>query len=961
MRSGGQAAWENPQIVCAGGRALCAAHHFFGGNFMFELKPIARQLLLACGGLAGALLLAGPATAQQAQQGQEQKLERITITGSNIRRTDTETVAPVEIVTREEIERSGRTTVADVLKTIPSNTGGLYNETANSFAPGSSSVSLRGLGQAATLVLINGRRVAGYGFAQNIQDSFVDLNQIPASAVERIEILKDGASAIYGSDAIAGVVNVILRRDFKGIEVGAGASFFESSKKEYRANLTAGFGDLGSQRFNVFGTLDFFKRDGMTMADTEFGRTRDLRGIEGGRNFQSLTAGGTWVGQGPANSAAANTRRAIAECPNVVDYAGAVARGLLPVGQSNQALGTGFNQPGNTWCVRDFANVFSVIPDSQRIGFLGKATFDFTNEMQGFIEAGFSRNETDFKFQEPFFAGTTRFFVVPPPVSLAPSPFNATFAPGVAGNPLGINAQYSGVLNDFGTRDTEITADALRILGGLKYRAFNWDFDSALGYSESKIDQKSTVLFTQGTIAALGLPTTLQPPTPVVTGGATYNLDRPSTNSQAVRNQMFGSVVRDAKSDLQFIDTKASTETGVMLPGGAVGVAVGAEYRRESILSVPTDVVRTGGILGQGSTSVDGSRNSLAAYTEFALPLTKTLESQAALRYDRYSDFGSTVNPKVGLKFKPSAEFLIRANWGRGFKAPSLPEITPSSAFFFTTITEPLTGAASQIAGSINANPNLKPERSRSTTLGFVWEPTVDFSLGVDLYEIKRTDQVTFEDFQAIADNPTDPRAFRDPVTGFVLSIAGAYTNLGETFTRGADFDIRFKQRTTIGAFTTRLNATYLDSFEIDGLEAAGDNIAFAFTNTASLPRWKGAFIVDWEQGPAVVSIRTNYIHGYQRAFGAATFYGTGSAAQVAATIPQTGRLSRRAPSYTTFDLFARYNVTPSLTVNAGVINITDELPIYEPGISTTYFYDRTQAYDIRGRYFNVGLRYTFR
>lgn len=926
---------------------------------MFEMKPIARQLLLACGGLAGALMLAGPAAAQQTQPSQEQKLERVTITGSNIRRTDTETVAPVEIITREEIEKSGRTTVAEVLQSIPSNTGGLYNETANSFAPGSSTVSLRGLGQAATLVLINGRRTAGYGFAQNIQDSFVDLNQIPASAVERIEILKDGASAIYGSDAIAGVVNVILRRDFKGIEAGAGMRFFESSKQEYRANVTMGFGDLGSDRYNIFAAIDYFKRDGMTMADTEFGRTRDLRGIEGGRNFQSLTAGGTWVGVGPAGSAQANTRRAITECPNVVNFQQAAALGLLTINQALAAPGAGLNQPGNTWCARDFANVFSVIPDSERAGILTRGTFDFTPETQGYVEAGFTRTETKFIFQEPFFAGTTRFFPVPAPVNLAPSPFNATFAPGVAGNPLGFNAQYSGVLNDFGTRNAEITSDAIRILGGLKYRAFNWDFDSAVGYAESKVEQKSGVLNTAGTIAALGLPTTLQPPTPVVTGGATYNLDRPSTNSAAVRSQMFGNVLRDAKSDLQFIDTKASTETGVQLPGGPIGVALGAEFRKESIKSLPTDVVRTGGVLGQGSTAVDGSRNSTAAYTEFALPLTRALEGQAALRFDNYSDFGSTVNPKLGLKFKPSAELVFRANWGRGFKAPSLPEITPSSAFFFTTITEPLTGAASQIAGSINANPNLKPERSRSTTVGVVFEPTVNFSVGLDWYEIKRTDQVSFEDFQAIADNPSDPRAFRDPVTGFVLSIAGAYTNLGETFTRGTDLDVRHRLRTGWGAFTTRLNASYLDSFQVDGLEAAGDNIAFAFTNTASLPRWKGALTLDWEQGAWLLSGRANYIHSYNRSFGAATFYGvTGATAN---TIPQTGFLSRKAPSQTTFDLSARYNVTTKLTINAGIINVTDELPIYEPGISTTYFYDRTQSYDIRGRFYSLGVRYTFR
>lgn len=925
---------------------------------MFELKPIARHLVLACGGLASALMLAGPAGAQQQQQGQEQKLERVTITGSNIRRTDAETVAPVEIITREEIEKSGRTTVAEVLASIPSNTGGLYNETANSFAPGSTSVSLRGLGQAATLVLINGRRTAGYGFAQNIQDSFVDLSSIPSSAVERIEILRDGASAIYGSDAIAGVVNVILRRDYKGIEAAASARFFESSKQQYNATVTMGFGDLGADKFNVMGTLDFFTRDGMVMSDTEFGKTRDLRGIQGGRNFQSLTAGGTWVGVGAAGSAQANTRRAHAECPNVVNFQQAAALGLLTINQALAAPGTGLNQPGNTWCARDFANIFSIIPDQDRVGLLTRATFDLTAETQLFAEAGFSRNEVKFIFQEPFFAGTTRFFPVPAPVNLAPSPFNAIFAPGVAGNPLGFNAQYSGVLNDFGTRNAEVTSDALRFLVGAKYRAFNWDFDSAIGYSESKVEQESGVLLTAGTIAALGLPTTLQPPTPVVTGGATYNLDRPSTNSAAVRSQMFGKVNRDAKSDLQFIDTKGTTETSVMLPGGPVAVALGAEYRKETIKSLPIELVRTGGVLGQGSTAVDGSRNSVAGYTEFALPLTRSLEAQAALRFDNYSDFGSTLNPKVGMKFKPAPEFLIRANWGRGFKAPSLPEITPSSAFFFTTITEPLTGAASQIAGSINANPNLKPERSRSGNIGFVFEPTVNFSVGVDVYEIKRTDQVTFEDFQAIADNPSDPRAFRDPITGFVLSIAGAYTNLGETFTRGADIDIRQRTRTTLGTFTSRINASYVDTFEIDGTEAAGDNIAFAFTNTASIPRWKATASVDWERGPTLLTVRANYIHSYQRAFGAATFYGVTAATPN--TIPQTGFLSRKAPSYTTWDLFGRYNITPNLSVNASVINILDELPIYEPGISTTYFYDRTQSYDIRGRYYGLGVRYKF-
>ena len=939
----------------------------------FRVKPMVQGMALAFGGLA----VVGTTYAQQTPppspttqtQAQQQKLERITITGSNIRRTDTETVAPVEIITREQIERSGSLTVAEVLQRLPSNTAGVFSEYANSFAPGATGASLRGLGQAATLVLINGRRVAGYGFAQNIQDSFVDLNSIPATAVERIEVLKDGASAIYGSDAIAGVINVILRRDYKGIEVGGNYSRFESDN-EYRANIVAGFGDLGSQRFNVFGVLDYYKRDGLTMADTEFGRSRDFRGLDGGRNFQSLTAGGTWVGTGPAGSPAANARRAYAECPTPVNYEQAVGLGLFPVNQSALPLGTGANQPGNTWCVRDFANVFSVIPETERIGFLGKATVDFAPNLQGFAEFGYSRNETDFVFQEPFFAGTSRLSPIPGSTNLRSSPFNAIFAPGSAGNPLPTNATYSGVLNDLGTRDTSITADQYRILVGAKYSLRSWDFDSAIGYSRSDIEATSRSLLTFPTISALNITATEQPPTPI-SANSIYNLNQPSLNSGALRGSLVQDTNRKAESELRFIDTKLAGEIG-SLPGGPIGLALGAEYREEEINSPADQLARTGGILGQGATSVEGKRDVIVGFGELALPLTPQLEAQAALRYDRYSDFGSEITPKVGLKFRPSPAFLMRANWGRGFKAPSLPEISPSAAYFFTVITEPTTGLQSQIAGSINANPNLEPEKSRSYTFGVVFEPTQNFSASIDYYNIRRSNQVVFEDFQALADNPNSPpeKVFRDPVTGAVLSINGQYINLGQVTTDGFDFDVRYRLNTIYGQFGTRLNATYVDDFRIslDGFggtgsaQLTGSNLSANYLNSAVIPRWKGQLTQDWERGPWVLTATVNYTHHYQRVFGAATLYGFVPGAggtSTAGTIPQTGFLSRKAESITTLDLYGRYNITPKFAVTAAVLNVTDELPPYDPGFSTTYFFDRT-TYDIRGRIYRVGLRYTF-
>ena len=206
---------------------------------MFEVKPMAVSVAKAFGGVAIAAAFTLPAAAQQAAQ----QLERVEITGSNIKRVDTETPQPLIIINRDEIERSGKTTLNELLVNLPIVSSGSFNEATgagNSFAPGTASVSIRGLGVNTVLVLLNGRRVAGYGFAQNINEAFVDLNSIPLTAIERIDILKDGASAIYGSDAIAGVINVILRKDFRGVEVtGRYGSTKDGGATEYSASALA--------------------------------------------------------------------------------------------------------------------------------------------------------------------------------------------------------------------------------------------------------------------------------------------------------------------------------------------------------------------------------------------------------------------------------------------------------------------------------------------------------------------------------------------------------------------------------------------------------------------------------------------------------------------------------------------------------------------------------------------------
>ncbi|APV51788.1 hypothetical protein BWI17_20155 [Betaproteobacteria bacterium GR16-43] len=888
--------------------------------------------------LGAGVALSVIATGAAAQQ--TQKVEKIEVTGSNIKRVDVETVAPVEIITRDQIERSGVPTVAEVIRNIPSAMAGSFNESfSNSFAPGASGVSLRGLGQKTTLVLINGRRTAGYGFAQNLQDTFVDLNSIPTSAVERIEILKDGASAIYGSDAIAGVVNVILRRDFRGAEVNVSGGYSEG-QWDQRASGTFGFGDLAKDRFNVFGVLDYFKRDELLQADTKYLHTRDLRGYEGGRNFQSLTAGGTWR-QLTAANALTNVNRAITDCKySVIDGAEGVRRGLISAVSGN----AGFSQAGNTFCSQDQNIALSALPGTERIGFMGRGTKTFSDTMTGYVDVGYSQVKTDQTFTDPFFQTTA---LLPTSVGLRPFAFNINFAPGVSGNPFSSNARYTGAFQDLGSRNQEITSDTFRILGGLTYTLGSWDFDSAASYSKNEIDQKGTSRISlNGVGQVFGVPTGLQPPIPTSTAAA-YNLDRFTTNSEAVRNQLKLSPLRHSESELKFIDTKGSTELWQM-SGGPAGFSVGAEFRSEDLKDTPDKSATSGDILGQGITATNGSRDSTAIFAEISLPITRQIEVQIAGRYDHYSDYGNSTTPKVGVKYRPINSLVLRANWGRGFRAPTLVEISPSVATFFTQIADPnFGGAARNVSGSFAGNPNLEPEKSTSLTAGFVWEPIRDASIGVNYYQIEWKNIVVGNCCQAIVNSGDPTRVIRDPVTGEIVTVIGNFENQTKTETNGIDFDARYAFNSDMGKWTTRMNFTYIDSFKEDDVEVVGSN---AGTNT--LPRTKGVVGLDWDYRAFSATVNVNYTHGYHQTALAASYY-TAQDPQF-----QNRTYNEKVRHHRTVDLFGRYNINKNFQVFVSLLNAEDKMPPYDPGFSTTNLYDFS-LFDIRGRQYRLGLKYT--
>ena len=921
---------------------------------MFRQQQVSRAVAVLIAGLAGA----GVAQAQQTPStGSNQQLQRVEITGSNIKRIDAETVAPVEVITREQIQRSGQPTIADVLRNLPANSGGSFGESfTNSFAPGAAGISLRGLGQKTTLVLINSRRVTGYGFAQNLQDSFVDLNAIPSSAVERVEILKDGASAIYGSDAIAGVVNIILRKDFRGFEATAGFGRSEG-KNDYSATVTGGLGDLGSDKFNVFGVVDFYKRDLTLMSDIQ---DRDFRGEGGGRNFTSLTGGGTWRQYtGTGNGVATNNYRAISGCPGtVLTGPQAVEAGLINLTAPVAAATTAQAAATNTFCTKDFNDQYTALPRTQRIGFLGRATYELSPAAQLYAELGLSHNTTFQTFQAPFFAGTTGLQATA--AGLRPYPYNINFAPGVAGNPFPTIARYNGVLADQGTRDSDIKSDTGRLLVGATYSFANWDFDSAVGYSRNKVTQDNANRITlSGTSAVFNIPTTPQPPIPTSTASA-YNLDNPALNSQAVRDSFRISFPRVSTSSLWMADTRASTEfASIRLPGGALGLAVGAEYRKEKLNDSPDPNASGGNILGQGITATEGSRNSQAAFAELRLPILSSVEAQIAGRYDHYSDFGHSFVPKYGIKWTATPQLAFRANWGRGFRAPTLPEISDSVATFFTTVIDPQTGASTQISGVFAGNPDLRPEKSKSTSLGLVFEPFKDASVSLDYYRIIWKDIVASPSFQDIVDAscpngppcPSTPQVIRDPNNNnAVVTVLSNYTNLSSTVTSGFDIDLRYAIPTaTLGKFGTRLNLVYVKSFKENDEEFVGTN---GGTNT--IPRMKYKASLDWDIAAWKATASVNYIKGW-RQDGLPAAYFTDQDPRF-----QTGTYPTKTPSYATLDLFGSYQITRNWSVSASVLNVFDKLPPYDPGFSTTTLYDFSQ-FDPRGRQYRLNVSYSMK
>jgi iron complex outermembrane receptor protein len=949
--------------------------------------PLSRAIrrLFGGGGAVGLALLALP-PAVEAQDVAPRPVARVEITGSNIRRSEAETASSVLTVSRADIERSGKTTVAELLQTLAvDNQGSVPVNFGSGFAAGASGISLRGLGTSATLVLLNGRRMAPYGLADDGQKVFTDLNVIPTDAVERVEILKDGASAIYGSDAIAGVVNIILRRDFRGTTARAMLGTAEAGDgQQQNVALTWGKGELEADRYNILLNAEWKKTD--EIYNRERGNRRwvgkaDLR--HWGFSAQEALGG---TGAITGNNASGNAINGNVRNPDTLEYynrgnlAGAGFTRLFPGAACSNFTDHPQGDPGGG-CLVDAAFLYSQIqPDTEYLSLFGRGTFKLGPTTEVYSELNYYNNLTQSAATPSSISASVGY--PGGPVSNAGVQFGAAHPD----NPyFGRAARLRYLAADVGPRMSDIESNFYRALVGIRGEHFGWDWDTSLLYSRNKVENERTGYLQRDAVFAMLDPSPANvaaailnnPGYRALTPGTLWRIgENAGLNSPAVYAALSPLISNDARTEIAQIDFKATREFG-QLAGGPIGVAVGSEFRHEKAELEPTSGTERGNIIGLGYSAYNGQRNVFALYGEVLAPVLPGLELTGAMRYDDFTDVGDAWTPKAGVKWTPRRDLALRATWARGFRAPSPAENGVGGLAAFATAADPARCALgvaaacnpASVAVITSPNRNLSPERSRSFNLGVIWDPLPRTSFSVDVWQIERKNEINQEQVDtaiatgSVARDPStaDPTVPGDP--GAITAVLARYVNSAKTKVRGIDLDARHNMPLPGGWGSLVFDAkyTFLDKWERtegDGSrrDYAGTHGNCDVTNCVGTPDHKLNLRAGWERSDWRVTANLNYRGPIDNTLfkndpaGCATHFADGRDA------PDDCELA----SFTTVDLVLRWKPQPRWEVFGTIQNVFDKKPPLDPLTYGAVSYNPLDYYGAIGRFFTLGARYTF-
>ncbi len=884
--------------------------------------------------LAAAVAAAFPTAAWSQAQPQPQQLERVEITGSAIKRIDAETSVPVTVLKIEDIKKEGVTTVQQLLERVSAaQTSVSTSQAVGSATGGAAFANLRALGQNKTLVLLNGRRIANNA----IDGSAPDLNMIPFAALDRVEVLRDGASALYGSDAVGGVINFITKRDFTGVIVSGGFDIAsQKAGRAYNSNISFGSGDLDKDRLNFFGVVDYQKQD----------RIRAYERLQ--YDASGKTSPTTFPGQ--------------------YNQGGNVENPLFPGCSAPNGKPNPSNQPGDKTCGYLFARQVDLVPNTARMSALLHGTFKISETMLGNLEyfATKSTNDTlvaGVPYGALHIDPGTRYY---PGNGITPLPTAFVLDP-----TMPVRLRWRDQASGGRAEQTENTQQ--RFVASLDGDVAGWDYKVGGAINSNIIKDKLIGGYTDGTLI-----------TPAVANGTInpFSFTQDAAGQAAITAAAANGTLFTGRGQVYSVDGQVSRDIGDWTGAGRpAAIAVGAEFRHENLRFVgnpPFDRLVIASTGFDPATDSHGQRNVSAVFTELNVPIIKQLDVTASLRYDRYSDFGSTTNPKVGFRYQPLQQLLVRGSYSTGFRAPSLFDLNAPNTFTNTAnnhndpIRCPGGKAIPGVSASDNCdvqfeslaggNKSLKPEKSKNLTFGLVFEPVTDVSLGIDFWWIKLrqqigalTDDTIFGDpvkfaglYKRAPDGslssdgslcPQYPPAPTDNC-GYILD---TQDNLGEIRTSGIDLTGNYRLRTAAaGNFTFGFNSTYIYKYDYQNqVGGAFINNIGSYQGNAVVAggtpifRWQTGATANWNLGPWGVGVVGHYKSGYTD------------------QVPP-----HQVSSYTTFDLYGTWQPNKAFSLTVGAKNVFDrdapfsnQAATFQVGYDPRFADPTGRAYYARGTY----------
>ena len=917
---------------------------------MFKRSKISMAVALTVGSLVSAA-----AYAQAAQ--------RVEITGSAIRRIDAEAALPVTVLKAEDIARSGVTNTVDLLRLLPSvqgSTGESASVGGTTF--GFSGVSIHNIGETRTLVLLNGHRLSLFG-GQTLTGfaAGFDLNAIPVSAIERVEVLTDGASALYGADAIAGVVNFITKRNSTDGDLTVGLSDPKGGAKEKRFSLTKGFGSLERDNFNAFFSFSHDERTKLDSTQRDFAKSGKVLFSKDGKNYRFQQFSASPI---PAN--------ATTDAGDLISpYQ--KANGVCPPKTFRVIDGT------DDYCGFDFVGELEIYPVRERNSGMASLTTKLGDHE---IRADVLISQTK---------QTSRIAPVPGGITIPAGSalFNKYLAP------LGITQDSTAFYRvyDLGKRANDDKADFIDLSLSSRGVLLGVDYEAGLTHSESKV--KSNIAGYPGALALKNLRASGLLDPFVLPG------QQSAAGAAALAKTAYNGFWDGGNSKLDIASVRGSKDL-MALSAGQMTLAGGVNFNKEQIETTPSLFAQgkladpVAGTLCNGTTikcdqrfgdasakpPYSASRNSWGMFAELVIPVLNTLEVSLAARHDQYDDFGGADTAKGSFKWTAAPTFLVRGSVGTGFHAPTVPQVkSPAQAYGVTSDKYTCTADLKAVATSLGAqcqpgnrqydqvaggNPNLKPEKSVQGTLGFRFEPMREFSIGADLWHVGINDSFGQITEQTVFKSPKQfPGSFStatDVGTGTkYLAFLADNKNLGNYYATGVDLDVTGRFKTAIGDVTSQFNMTYMVR-EDQQLNKDGAYFTAIGNNNADLGvvtfRYQGRWANSLKVGAWVHSLGINFKSGY------VDQAKTVDVLDAAGNVTGSEKIRLDIGNYTTLDWQTRWDVLKNLSLTAGVLNLTNQNPPLSLATSGTnhgqqFGYDN-RYYDPRGRtlYGNLSLKF---